>query len=377
MNPTLHQFVPTLDGGAVGAHVIEVQRTLRAAGWESEIFSEMTKAPYEGQAHPFTDYAGTVAAHPDDVLLYHAAIGSVVADWLMSERRPRLVIDYHNITPPSWFEGWEPDQTYGLGWGRAQLRRLARRCRLAWADSAFNAGELAAVGMPRSEILPILMPADALGAPGEPDVVARAGSTPGARWVFVGRLAPHKRQHLIIAALAAYRRLYDPHARLTLVGGPSSVTYESALRRFVADLAGDDRGLAEAVTITGPVSDAERNAHYAAADVFVCLSAHEGFCVPLLEAWHHRVPVVAYGAAAVPETLGDAGVLLADCSCLPVAAAVARVCNDPLLAAGLRDAGTRRLDRYSPERTRSRLLDLAGGLLSGDLRPPGLARFRP
>jgi glycosyltransferase involved in cell wall biosynthesis len=369
--PALHQFTPTLDAGAVGAHALEIQRTLRAAGWDSEVFSEHTRPPYEGRAHRFTDYGSAIPAHATDVVVYHSAIGSSVADWLMTERPARLVLDYHNITPPSWFEGWEPDIAYGLAWGRGQLRRLARRSRFGLADSAFNAHELEAAGFRRTAVLPILVPAAALG--GEPDgaLVERLRNTPGGHWVFVGRLAPNKRQHLLIAALAAHRRVYDPAARLSLVGAASSPAYEAALRRYAAEL-----GLDSAVTFTGNVSDVERNAYYAAADVFLCASAHEGFLVPLLEAWQHGVPVVAHAAAAVPETLGDGGLLLRTASPLTLAAAAAKVTSDRRIADALRAAGRARLQQFSLARAEARLLELAGQLVAGAADRPGLAALR-
>ena len=109
--------------------------------------------------------------------------------------------------------------------------------------------------------------------------------------------------------------------------------------------------------------------------MFVCLSRHEGFLVPLLEAWHHRVPVVAFGATAVPETLGGAGLLLSDASCLPVAAAVARVLHDRNLADALRAAGLARLEELSLSRAQARLIEIADGLAAGRWEPTGLARF--
>ena len=362
---SFHQFVPTFDPGAVGSHILEIRHVMREAGWESEIFSEHTKPPYDGMAHRYTDYGSSFAAGADDIVVYHAAIGSSVADWLMAEHRRKLVVDYHNITPPSWFDGWEPPLAYGLGWGRAQLRRLSRRCRFGLADSAFNASELTRIGFRGTAVLPIFVPAEALAGEPDPELLGRLRGRAGTRWVFVGRLAPNKRQHLLIAALAAFRRAFDPAATLSLVGGASSPHYEDALRRYVADL-----DLTDAVHITGNVSDGERNAYYATADVFVCVSAHEGFLVPLLEAWHNRVPVVAVSAAAVPETLGDAGILLPRPDATLVAAAVARVTGDPALGAALRDAGMRRLADFSPQRTRARLLELAAGLASGELDRP-------
>ena len=369
--PALHQFVPTLDPGAVGSHLLEIQRTLRGAGWESEVLSEHTKPPYEGSARRFREYGTTVPARQDDVLVYHAAIGSSVADWLMDRRPSRLVVDYHNITPPTWFDGWEPAVADGLAWGRAQLRRLSQRSRFGLADSAFNAAELRRFGWRRTAVLPILVSRSSLTGTPDPARVAELRAGPGGRWLFVGRLAPNKRQHLLLAALGTYRRVYDPDARLDLVGPASSPAYEAALREFTRDL-----GLGEAVTFTGSVTDAERDARYAAADVFVCLSAHEGFLVPLLEAWSHRLPVIACDAAAVPETMGDGGLLLASPAADVVSAAVARVVGDPALAAALRAAGEARLGRYAPERTAATLLELAEALAGGLADPPGLSSLR-
>ena len=128
--------------------------------------------------------------------------------------------------------------------------------------------------------------------------------TDAVTWLFVGRLAPNKAQHDIVKAFAAYRRFHNADARLHLVGGGREDAYAHTLRRFI-----HAAGLDDAVTLAGGVSSSELAAYYRAADVFVVCSEHEGFCVPLLEAMHHRVPIVAFAAAAVPETLGEAGLL--------------------------------------------------------------------
>ena len=145
----------------------------------------------------------------------------------------------------------------------------------------------------------------------------------GADLLFVGRIVPSKGQHELVKALWAYRRLYDPAARLHLVGGSSSFAYLKALRGFIAEL-----GLADAVRITGDVSDAALAAYFAAADVYLSLSAHEGFGVPLVEAMAAGVPVVARRVGAVAETVGDAALVLAGTDPSYVAAAVHRVRTD-------------------------------------------------
>jgi glycosyltransferase involved in cell wall biosynthesis len=364
--PRLHQFVPTLDPGAVGSHVLEIQQTLRRLGWDSEVFSEHTRPPYTDAAHPHTAYGAAVAAHPDDIIVYHMAIGSSVADWLLARRPARLVAYSHNITPPAWFEEWEPPLSYGLAWGRAQLQQLARRSILGLGVSEYNTRELATYGFRHTEVLPILLDPASLDHAGlDPAGRDKAGvpvgpSGPGSTWLFVGRLAPNKCQQDVIKAFVLYRRVYDPNARLWLVGGSSSDRYADALVRFAADA-----GVADAVTFTGAVPAAELAARYAGADVFVCLSEHEGFLVPLLEAWYHNLPIVAYSAAAVPETLGDAGLLLSDKSPETVAAAVARVCTDPAVRQALVDRGNRRLERFSLARTEQRLVELATSIAAG------------
>ena len=136
----------------------------------------------------------------------------------------------------------------------------------------------------------------------------------------MGKVSPHKGQDDLIKALATYRQLYDPQARLHVVGGSISEEYSVALERFVEEL-----GLADAVELAGVVTHEELIAYYAAADVFCCLSNHEGFCVPLLESMYHRLPIVAYANTAVPETVQGAGLVLPDKEPVRVAAAIDRV----------------------------------------------------
>lgn len=356
----LHQFVPTFEPGAVGGHVLQLQRLVgEALGAECEVFAEHVHPALEGRARRHLDYGRRVPARPDDVLVYHVAIGSAVADFVLG-RRQRLVVNHHNITPPELYERWEPAAAYGCSWGRAQLPALAARAVLGVADSAYNEGELQEAGCRATATAPILVDLGTLTA--DVDEAALAGlerDRPGggADWLFVGRVSPNKCQHDVVKAFAAYRRLYDPRARLHLVGGSSSPAYSSALEGYAAAL-----GLAAAVRLTGPVSAGRLAAHYRAADVLVCLSEHEGFCIPLLEAMAHRVPVVAFASTAVPGTLADAGILLPSKQPATVAAAVHRVVSDAGLRQALVAAGVRRLADFTLERTRARWIAVLGAL---------------
>ncbi len=348
----IHQFLPDLQpGDASSNHTLAIQGELRSMGLESDVYSHTTHASLAGRAKPYTSYAPAPGGGVER-LLYHLAIGSVVADYLLGRPEP-LLVDYHNLTPGTYFADWAPPVVYGQTWGRQQLAALAPRTELALADSAFNRSELVEAGYQRATVVPILL--DTAAFDREVDDVAlrrlqeaRAGG--GADWLFVGRLVPNKAQHDVVKAFAAYRRAFDPRARLHLVGGTSVPAYEVALRRFVEAL-----GLDGAVELTGPVAAAELTAHYRSADVFVCLSEHEGFCVPLLEAMHHEVPIVAFAAAAVPETLADAGLVLETKAPVHVAAAVDRVVRDERLRSSLAAAGRRRLADFSLERGRALL----------------------
>ena len=280
----------------------------------------------------------------------------------MRDRPERKAVDYHNITPPELFARWEPDLVHGLAWGRHQLAELGAVSSFALADSAFNEAELTELGYLHTAVVPILL--DLATFEHELDdacldrLLERKHRDGGVDLLFVGRLAPNKAQHELVKVLAAYRRLYDGNARLRLVGGSSSDRYEQAIRSFAVEL-----DLADAVDLAGAVTAGELAAYYRTADVLVSASVHEGFCVPLLEAMHHRVPIVARAEAAVPETLGDAGVLLRSGAPDRMAAAVHRVVTDPLATRRRgrrasarcasrrgRDSGARRLDAIDARR---------------------------
>jgi glycosyltransferase involved in cell wall biosynthesis len=367
----VHQFVPALiPRDATGSHTLLLRDALRRAGLRSEIFAEATHDELLAESIPAERYPQVAA--PGDVLVYQFSTSSMVAE-LLADRPEPLVIHYHNITGPEHYEAWEPDIARRAADARRQLRLLAPRAVLGLADSAFNEADLRAAGCGRTLVVPVLSDHGRLGVPPDPPTVAAlaAGKAAGgADWLFVGRLVPSKAQHELVKALWVYRRLYDPRARLHLVGLPSSPPYARALAAFI-----DSLGLADAAVVHGEVSDAALAAHFAAADVFVCLSQHEGFGIPLLEAMGTGTPVVALDAGAVGSTLGDAGVVLAPAGALRVAAAVHRILGDPRLHAALVGAGRRRAGQLalatSTAVTVTALVDLVEQGRAGQPAPAG------
>jgi len=341
----VHQFVPTLNPhDATGTHTLLLRDILRGAGWRSEIFAEAIHDDLAVEAHKYWMYPDHAA--PGDVHIYQFSTSSAVAGFL-AERTEPLIVDFHNFTGPEHFTGWEPHTEDRAARAHDELVLLAGRAELGLADSHFNERDLRRAGYHRTSVIPVLVDYGRVGTGSPPDErvaaeLARAHARGGADILFVGRIVPSKAQHELVKALWAYRRLYDPLARLHLVGGTSSFGYLKALRGFIAEL-----GLADAVRITGEVSDSALAAYFAAADVYLSLSAHEGFGVPLIEAMVAGVPVVARDVGAVAETVEDAALLLPASDPSFIAAAVRRVCTDEVLRQRLVEAGRRRVPMLS------------------------------
>jgi glycosyltransferase involved in cell wall biosynthesis len=351
----IDQFVPGFaPHDAIGNHVLQIRRVLREAGFESDIYGEWIVGPYRHEARPWTE---SPTSGRDRIFLYHASTHSDMVGWLIerAEEGGRLLSDYHNITPSSYYTRWMPEGAASMVEARRELVAAAPHVELALADSRFNEEELIEVGYRRTATCRLLVDLESYHDPPDRRTfnrLRRRRDAGGATWIFVGRVAPNKCQHDVMAAFAVYRRLFDPEARLTLVGGVAAPRYLRALQMLAGDLE-----LGDSVEMLDSLSHAELLAHFAVADVFVCLSEHEGFCVPLLEAMEIGVPTVSYAAAAIPETVAATGVLLADKDPLEVAAAVAELLADETRARRLVEAGRERAATFALKPTSAHLLE--------------------
>jgi L-malate glycosyltransferase len=306
-------------------------------GWEGSDFT--AKPAPEMRRHeirPLSDLE-----QPDGIVLFHYS-GFARGLEPLFEGSARTLLLSHNVTPEEWFWPYEPVEGVRCKLGREQLHELSRRADRLAAVSEFNARELRDASGRRADVIPVLFDPAALGS-----ADGRVGHSGGATILFVGRLAPHKRQDLVIRAFAKYRQ-WEGSARLVLVGNPLSPAYGQQLAELAQELAGD------AVSLEAGLTQHQLADRYRAADAFLCLSEHEGFCIPLLEAFKFRVPVVARDAAAVGEVVGDAGVLLGPEDDLDtVAEALRIVTGDSELRDELRSRGERRLRAYDPANTAS------------------------
>ena len=297
----VHQVLATLSyGDAIAHHALAIQRGLRRAGFESDIFAETTHPRVSHLARPLEEYSAV--SGPDTVCLFHFAVGSAAGP-LVYHGADRLVVVYHNITPAHHFLGFQ-NHVFGLCYhGRRELGAFAARAELALGVSGFNQRELEAAGFARTGILPIVPDLDAPRRHAS-RVVERLYGDGRTNVLFVGRIIPNKRVDDLIRAFAVYRCL-DPRGRLLLVGDTAGCPhYHDRLVAMCRELGVPD------VVFTGHVDEDELRACYRTASVFLCLSDHEGYCVPLLEAMSFGVPVMAYDAGAVGETLQGGGVLL-------------------------------------------------------------------
>jgi glycosyltransferase involved in cell wall biosynthesis len=348
----IDHVIPSLASrDAIGGHVMQLRDLLRSRGYQSDIYYGNASSDRLDDGLPVSRLGDRPSA--GRVLLYQLSIGSGVAD-IFRGRSERKFVNYHNITPADLLEAWMPSVGEEVRLGRAQLRDLASVTEFAIADSEFNERELQAAGYRSTTTVPLLIDLD--GFAGSPDraLAARLADQKadgGADLLFVGKVSPHKGQHDLVKALAAYRRLYDPKARLHLVGGSISDEYQLAVERFAQEL-----DLLGAVEIAGSVTHEELIAYYAASDVFVCLSNHEGFCVPLLESMYHRLPIVAYTNTAVPETVRGAGLILPNKEPARVAAAIDRVVRDDQLRTTLAQAASERVGTFALPRVQDGFL---------------------
>jgi glycosyltransferase involved in cell wall biosynthesis len=342
------QVIPSIiESDAVSNHTLEAQRVLRSMGFVSEIFAVDWSRELEGRVRPLDELPHEEGG--GQWVCYQASIGSRAAAIVAGHPGPKIV-NYHNITPAELIEAWMPSLGEEARRGRRQLLELAPLCVLGIADSGYNAAELAEWGYRPTTVSPLMMDIAAHDRVLDrrlSDELAEGKARGGSDWLFVGQLLPHKAHEDVIKAFACFLQLFDSGARLHLVGRPTCLAYALAVRRFAEEI-----GIAGSVDFAGTVTPGELAAYYEAADVLVCCSRHEGFCAPLLEAMHHGVPVVAYGTAAVPETVLDAGIVLPSSAPVVVATAAQRVLSDTALREVLIDHGRDRARTFTLDAAR-------------------------
>ena len=339
----IHQIVVAASpGDAVTNTAFGFQALLQKVG-PSGVFARYIDPRLEGRVFPLSVYEA--CASPDDLLIYHMSIGEPEVVQFLLGRRERLVLVYHNITPPEYFATLDQAFAGLLACGRSELALLRDRTEMALAVSAYNAQELEQLGYADVRLSPLPIDIATLHAvQPDPGATAELDALDGPVILFVGQLLPHKRPDLLLQAYHVLSTYLMPEAHLVLLGPARLERYGRALTAFATEM-----NLHRA-RIPGWLSVEQLAAHYRRADVFVTMSEHEGVCVPLLEAMSFDVPVVARAYGAIPETMGDAGLLLpADASASLVAEALAEVITHATLGGELVRRGRRRVQQFDTD----------------------------
>jgi len=326
-------------GDAIGNHATTIHRELEKRGMESLIFANSVDERRRSLAKAISQYD----PKPEDVILYHLSTGSDLNRKVV-EYPGKLIINYHNITPPEFFHGYSDIMEQVCVRGYEDAVFLKDYAAAVISDSEYNAQELVKMGYtcPMYSI-PIFMDfSDYEKKPN--DAVMQKYSDGVKNILFVGRVAPNKRQEDVIRAFYYYTRFFEPNSRLILVGNYNNLEqYYLELKTFARKLRLNN------VVFPGHTSFAEILAYYRTADLFLCQSEHEGFCVPLVEAMYFGKPIVAYDSSAIGETLAEAGVLLKEKDPALTAAVMDQVIRDPQLQQVIRQHQQKNLQRFRHE----------------------------
>jgi len=343
-------------GDAISDEVLAMQRALRSWGFESGVYAEHIHPDLVNQVQPLSALGEPRGKQL--LLIYHYGIGSG-ATVRVRQLGCKVVLVYHNVTPPHLVLPFEPRLAALLELGRAELPLLVPHTVLALGDSDFNRKELEKAGFRCTGVLPLLLDFSRYAV--APDLrVLEQFRENHVNFIFVGRIVGNKKQEDLIRLFAYYQQVIQPQSRLFLIGTHGGWEgYYRYLQRLVARLGVRD------VHFTGYVTQSQLAAYYKLAHVFISMSEHEGFFVPALESMYYRVPVLAYAAGAVPETLGEAGVLFRAKE-IPVITEMAHLlATDEVLRQRVIAAQERRLTAFQAARTLEMFADYVREALEG------------
>lgn len=346
-------------GDGISNCIRAIDRFLKEGGYETQILTSFFDPRVENLRE---DYSLSVIKE-DDVVLYHMASYSKIADDFAKMKCKRAVM-YHNITPPHFLKGYSTLDVLRTSRGLKQLRSLAKNCDLAIGVSEFNRQDLLAQGFSPDTTFtcPNITDLASHDLPPDENILNQYKGRKGANIMFAGRVVPHKRFENVIKTFYYYKNFVDKDARLFLCGGLSSPKYYAQLAGLIHELQLQD------VIFTDHIKFQELLAYYRLADVFVCMSEHEGFCVPLLEAMYFDVPVVAYAAAAVPETLGGTGILLQEKDFIAASEAIRKLQEDNDFREKIITHQRKRLDELSMDNTIDAFLKVFIPFIKGEKR---------
>ncbi|NKB24154.1 MAG: glycosyltransferase [Kiritimatiellae bacterium] len=338
--PSIHQCVAGFShGDAISNEALVMRDIFRSWGYASTIFSEAKRILPELRKEAGDVFECRDACTADDIVLLHLSMGSPV-NQIFAELPCKKAILYHNVTPPEFFAGVQEQTAHHLITGREQVKQLSGTADLVMADSAFNTKELNALGYENVHVLPLILDLGKLRVRSHRKTFKQYDDEL-INILFVGRCVPNKRLEDCLSAFYFFQKFVQPASRFIHVGSfAGTEQYHALLLTFLRDLQ------LEHVDFLGSMPQDQLNACYQCTDLFLCMSEHEGFCIPLLEAMVHKVPILAYDAGAVSETLDGAGVLFKEKKFDYIAEMMGRLTGDKALRQTIIQGQEERIRRY-------------------------------
>ncbi len=344
---------------AIGNDVLGMRECLLRAGYDVSILATWMDKSYERYARHL-NWNDPILHSRNTILIYHHSIRWQEGERLIENTNARVVIRYHNVTPPHFFHGYAEHYFRECALGIASTERLARYpAAVFWGDSAFNTEELIRLGAPpeRCRVMPPIhrIETELALAPFD-NVAAGALRETHPNVLFVGGFRPNKGHLKAVEVFAAYRRRSDRPARLLFVG-----TLDPCFRSYTdkVQARAEELGVGGDVRFAFSVLPSRLRSYYMTSSLFLCTSEHEGFCVPLVEAMFFRCPIVAWNSTAVGETCGAAGMVSPDFNPTAMAALIERCSEDPLTSMCLADLGRREYEsRFHPKVLEKQVLEL-------------------
>jgi len=344
----VHQFATSLTyGDAISDEILEIQKVLRERGYNSEIFIRFYDPRMARYIKDYREYRKF--SSPRNVVIFHFSISSPVSKMFFRIPDKKIMI-YHNITPHEYFLDSHRILTRECYKGRLEMRLFVDKVDLALGDSGFNRQELEEVGYPKTGVLPLLLDFKKFDREEDP-VCQQVFSNGKATIIFVGRLIPNKKYEDLIKTFYFYKKYFNRSSQLILVGDYRGLErYYAALQSLVKRLELSD------VYFTGHVELRELVSFYKLSHIYLSLSEHEGFGVPLLESFYMGIPVIAYAAGAVEETMNSGGILLRRKDFFKTAALMDTVMKDRSLRDRIIRAQLKALEKYKKENVSQILL---------------------
>lgn len=361
----IHQLIHTLSyGDAISGEALALQRCLKELGYQSNIYAIHVHPVYKKEAETLgiKDYR-SLSPDFDGGILLHYSLGSPLNNLYRALVRAQRTLIYHNLTPAHWFRGVNPRIVRDIEQGMAELPALCAISNRLIADSKFNAHELSQLGF-SAEVLELPIDPVRWNIPRNEGIYSLLKSTPGINVVHIGRLAPNKCIEDIIKSFYFLNRFIDKGSRLWLAGiDIDTEIYSFSLKRLVHEL-----GIDESVTFAGCMADSELRSLYEAGSVYCCMSEHEGFCLPVVEAMHFGLPVISFDSSALPDTIGSGGLLVSEKRHAEIAELIAEVSRNQELRASLVSAGRERVASLSFDAFASRVKMLLQNSAGGSAR---------